>query len=92
MVGEGEIISLLRVDLGVAWFGVVVGFFGELFVAFFCDLDIIFCMSWPPFGSVSLEALFGGIVACCLEVLPAVTVFDLGRVSQVLSVLSLSVL
>ena len=67
MVGEGEIVSVLRVGLGVAWSGVVVGFFGELFMAFFCDLAIIFCMSWPPFGSVGLEVLFGGIVACCLE-------------------------
>jgi hypothetical protein len=42
--------------------GSIVDFVGELFAAASCDLAIIFCMSWLPFGSVSLDALFGGIV------------------------------
>jgi hypothetical protein len=67
---------VLRVDLGVDWVGVAVDIVGEFFIAVFCDLAIIFCMSWPPFGSVSLDALFGGIVDSCLEVLPAVITLE----------------
>jgi hypothetical protein len=76
MVGDGEMVSVLRVGLGVAWVGVVVGFVGEFFVAVFCDLSIIFCMSCPPFGSLSLDALFGGIVDSSLGVLPAVIALE----------------
>jgi hypothetical protein len=52
--------------------GSAVDFVGELLAAVFCDLAIIFCMSWLPFGSVSLDALFGGIVDSGLEALPTV--------------------
>ena len=42
--------------------GSTVDFVGELFATVSCVLAIIFCMSWLPFGSLSLEDLFGGIV------------------------------
>ena len=59
---------MLRVGWGVDWVGSVVDFVGELLAAVSCDLAIIFCMSWLPFGSLSLDALFGGIVDSGLEV------------------------
>jgi len=56
--------------------GSTVDFVCELFAAASWDLAIIFCMSWLPFGSLSLDDLFGGIVDSGLASLPAVIALE----------------